>query len=368
MHPTTTATTITLRKPPSLRRNNCAIQVRVRVNGRDHFINRIGRWDDPIAVAKASAISAQIWSDYQQGILDTSLLSYQPVVKGKEVGLLDALSKKAEEKRQATTIHAYRVLRAYAKPLKRRSDVEDFIRWMQQERGLSNRTISSILMNCRQCSGGNRHLFTHNLKLTRRSVQSDVLSATDIQAVLSDLKIKENWFYPLFCLWMSTGLRNGEVRGLTWDCIHWDDGEILIYKTLKRDGYSSRQHSWATTKTGKERVVPLTPLVTSTLRDHQNQMMQLGLYDPNGLVFLTPNTHSNVYDHLLARVWCRSLKRCGLQPRRLYAQRHTFLSHALAMGNSPADLAAAAGHSTKMLLETYAKPTGRLLMPCWSVA
>jgi integrase len=338
------------------------------VNGRDHFINRIGRWDDPIAVAKASAISAQIWSDYQQGILDTSLLSYQPVVKGKEVGLLDALSKKAEEKRQATTIHAYRVLQAYGKPLKRRSDVEDFIGWMQQVRGLSNRTISSILMNCRQCSGGNRHLFTHNLKLTRRSVQSDVLSATDIQAVLSDLKYNENWFYPLFCLWMSTGLRNGEVRGLTWDCIHWDDGEILIYKTLKRDEYSSRQHSWATTKTGKERVVPLTSLAISTLRDRKNQMMQLGLYDPYGLVFLTPSTHSNVYDHLLARVWCRSLKRCGLQPRRLYAQRHTLLSHALAMGNSPADLAAAAGHSTKMLLETYAKPTGRLQMPSWAVA
>jgi integrase len=40
----------------------------------------------------------------------------------------------------------------------------------------------------------------------------------------------------------------------------------------------------------------------------------------------------------------------------------------LAMGNSPADLAAAAGHSTKMLLDTYAKPTGRLKMPTWQTA
>jgi hypothetical protein len=38
------------------------------------------------------------------------------------------------------------------------------------------------------------------------------------------------------------------------------------------------------------------------------------------------------------------------------------------MGNSPADLAAAAGHSTKMLLDTYAKPTGRLKMPTWACA
>ena len=260
------------------------------------------------------------------------------------------------------------MLQAYAKPLKRRSDVEAFIKWMQQQRGLSNRTISSILMNCRQCSGGNRHLFGHSLKITKRSVQSDVLSSSEIQAVLNDLKSNEEWFYPLFLLWMSTGMRNAEVRGLTWDCIRWDDHEILIYKTLKRDGYSSRNHIWGTTKTGKQRVVPLTSLLANTLKEQQHQMQQLGLYDPYGLVFLTPCTHTNVYDHLLARVWCRSLKRCGLQPRRLYAQRHTFLSHALAMGNSPADLAAAAGHSTKMLLGTYAKPTGRLQMPWWAVA
>jgi hypothetical protein len=25
--------------------------------GRDHFINRLGRWDDPVAVAKAQALS-----------------------------------------------------------------------------------------------------------------------------------------------------------------------------------------------------------------------------------------------------------------------------------------------------------------------
>ena len=116
--------------------------------------------------------------------------------------------------------------------------------------------------------------------------------------------------------------------------------------------------------------MPLTPLVLDVLREHQWEMEHLGVYDPYGLVFVTPTSHSNIYDHLVGRVWHRSLERCGLKPRRLYAQRHSFLSHALAMGNSPADLAAAAaaGHSTKMLLDAYAKPTGRLKMPCWQTA
>ena len=57
-----------------------------------------------------------------------------------------------------------------------------------------------------------------------------------------------------------------------------------------------------------------------------------------------------MYDAGLEKVWKRSQRRVGLAPRRLYAQRHSFLSHALAMGNSPADLAAVAGHRTEELL------------------
>ena len=95
------AATAPLKKPPSLRNNNGSLQVRVRIDGRDAFINRLGRWSDPVAVAKAHAIAAQIWSDYCQGTFDRSLMAYQPLINGKEVGLLEALRVRAETKRQA---------------------------------------------------------------------------------------------------------------------------------------------------------------------------------------------------------------------------------------------------------------------------
>ena len=60
--------------------------MRVRIDGRDAFINRLGRWSDPVAVARAQAISAQIWSDFQQGTFDRSLMAYQPLINGKEIG------------------------------------------------------------------------------------------------------------------------------------------------------------------------------------------------------------------------------------------------------------------------------------------
>ena len=79
-------------------------------------------------------------------------------------------------------------------------------------------------------------------------------------------------------------------------------------------------------------MVPLTAQVLAVSRQHKEQMEQLGVYEAYGLVFVTPTSYGNVYDHLVGRVWKRSLERCGLKPRCLYARRHSFLSHALAMG------------------------------------
>ena len=58
----------TLKKPPRVRDNNGALQVRLRLDGRDHFINRLGRWDDPVAQARGQAICAEIWQDAKREI------------------------------------------------------------------------------------------------------------------------------------------------------------------------------------------------------------------------------------------------------------------------------------------------------------
>ena len=69
--------------------------------------------------------------------------------------------------------------------------------------------------------------------------------------MLDDLRSNEEWFYP-FALWLSTGLRNAEVIGLTWHCVRLDQGELLVSKTL-RHGTATHQRLWSGTKTGKAR-------------------------------------------------------------------------------------------------------------------
>ena len=338
--------------------------MRVRLEGKDHFINRLGRFDDPVARARALAISAEIWSDFQQGDLDLSLNRYRPLVDGKDLDLLDGLRELMEKTKQARVIHAYRTVLRFGSPLKSTQDVQTFVAWMNQ-RGLAASTQSTILSTIRSVQPQSKALQQIQIKVPRRSVQQEVLSRDEIQQILSDIRINEAWFYPCFFLWISTGLRNSELIGLTWDAVRLEDAELLISKTLKRDGAANHKRSWGPTKTGKSRVVPLNASVVEELKRHRSAMKELGLDTRDGLVFVTPRTHQHLYDAGLEHVWKRSQRRLGLPIRRLYAQRHTFLSHALALGNSPADLAQVAGHRTEQLLNTYAKPTGNVVLPTW---
>ena len=353
-----------MRKAPSLRNNNGALQVRVRLGGKDCFINRLGRWEDPVVQARAQAIAAEIWRDYREGTLDWSLCRYKPLVKGQDPELLKGLEDLMLRKRQGRVTHAYRVVKRYGGGIRTPVEVEGFVRWMERE-GLAASTQLSILSTIRSVQPQNQALGSVRIKVPPRSVQEEVLSKGEIQRVLQDQRVNEDWYYPIFAVWLGTGLRNAELIGLTWDCVRLEEGELLISKTLRRDGVATHRRQWGGTKTGKSRVVPLREDLVVLLQAHQQQMAGLGLNTRDGLVFVTPTTHGHLYDSGLERVWKRSQRRVGIQPRRLYAQRHSFLSHALAMGNSPADLAAVAGHRTEQLLNTYAKPTGRVVMPQW---
>ena len=99
-----------MREAPTLRNNNGALQVRVRLDGQDHFINRLGRFDDPVARARVLVISAEIWSDFQQGDLDLTLNRYLPLVDGKDLDLPDGLKQLMERSKQGRVIHAYRTV------------------------------------------------------------------------------------------------------------------------------------------------------------------------------------------------------------------------------------------------------------------
>ena len=199
-----------MRARPTLRRDNGSIVIRVRIDGDDRRIYRLGRWDDPVAVARAEAIAAEIWSDIQQGELDPSLSRYRPQVEEEESDLLRGLKHLMESKRQARVTHAYRTVQRYGRSIRTKTEAEGFIQWMTQQ-NLAASTQSTILSTIRSVQPRNKALQVVRVKVPARRVQEEVLSRHEIQAVLEDLKAYERWFYPLFALWLGTVLRNAEM-------------------------------------------------------------------------------------------------------------------------------------------------------------
>ncbi len=85
-----------LRKASALRNNNGALQVRVLLDGQDHFVNSLGRFDALVARARAVSISAKICRDFQWADFDATLNGYCPLVDGKDLDLLEALKQLME--------------------------------------------------------------------------------------------------------------------------------------------------------------------------------------------------------------------------------------------------------------------------------
>ena len=180
-----------MRRRPTLLRNNGSLVIRVRINGKDQRIYRLGRWDDPVRVARAQAIAAEIWSDIQRGELDPSLSRYRPQVEEEESDLFRSLKHLMESKRQARVTHAYRTVQRYGRSIRTKTEAEGFIQWMTQQ-NLAASTQSTILSTIRSVQPRNKALQAVRVKVPTRRVQEEVLSKGEIQAVLEDLKTFES--------------------------------------------------------------------------------------------------------------------------------------------------------------------------------
>jgi integrase len=78
---------------------------------------------------------------------------------------------------------------------------------------------------------------------------------------------KQSHNYRQYALLLETGLRTGELIGLTWDAIDWKKHRLTINKTLE---YRHKQGVWRAgpPKTQKSyRTIPLTDRAYSILKD-----------------------------------------------------------------------------------------------------
>ena len=82
--------------------------------------------------------------------------------------------------------------------------------------------------------------------------------------------IKGHKYENMFLVALFTGMRQGEVCGLQWECVDFDNGTILIDKQLQSQRGKVRgdkeKYALVPTKNGKERTITAAPFVMDLLR------------------------------------------------------------------------------------------------------
>ncbi len=175
--------------------------------------------------------------------------------------------------------------------------------------------------------------------------------------------LKGEPFEDLILVDLFTGLRCGELIGLTWDCIDFDTGIIYVKKQLslpRKKGGGGKCY-WSSLKNCKTRIVVPAPFVMDVLKHHkaaqaQRKLAAGSLWDEGdfpGLVF----THPNGYHYIQPTVWKefqKILKKAGLQHHRVHDLRHTFAVNSLKAGDDVKTLQENMGHfSAAFTLDKY---------------
>ena len=175
--------------------------------------------------------------------------------------------------------------------------------------------------------------------------------------------LKGEPFEDLILTDLFTGLRCGELIGLTWDCIDFDQGIIHVKKQLsmpRKKGGGGKCY-WSSLKNGKTRIVVPAPFVMDVLKHHKAvqaaQKLAAGsLWDEGdfpGLVF----THPNGYHYIQPTIWKefqKILKKAGLNHYRVHDLRHTFAVNSIKAGDDIKTLQENMGHySAAFTLDKY---------------
>ena len=152
----------------------------------------------------------------------------------------------------------------------------------------------------------------------------------------------------LLCLY--TGLRIGELLGLTWNDINLDRGVIKITKTVYRE--KDESGSWQlcvdTPKTkASDRVIPLPEYITNMLRkDYENAKTPYVVENKKG-ERMSIRSYQYIFEKLTERAEVRKLN--------FHALRHTFATRAIECGMDIKTVADIMGHqNASITLNRYA--------------
>ena len=204
---------------------------------------------------------------------------------------------------------------------------------------------------------------TDSCTLPRR-VKQDINPLTEEEVAAFLKEIAGHRFEDIFITALFSGTREGEVLGLTWKCVDFQQNKILVERQLQlhqEDGIDA--YALEETKNGKKRKITVASKVMNALHHRKVMQMQDQLIagtawdNKLGLVFTNelgqPLKKSTVY-----RDFKKVAAAIGRPDARFHDLRHTFATLSLHSGDDIKTVQENLGHATAAFtLDVYAHAT-----------
>ncbi len=199
-------------------------------------------------------------------------------------------------------------------------------------------------------------------KVVRKDIQP-----LDDEAIKDFVKVCQGHRYEgVYIVTLFTGLREGEVLGLTWDCVDFRRGMITINKQLQRERKAKGEYQFLPTKNGKSRYLTPAPYVMYVLKRQQERQNEWkadagqAWSNPGRLVFtnelggnLSAQTVYLHFKKLAAQIDCPNA--------RFHDLRHSYAVTALRSGDDIKTVQENLGHHTAAFtLDVYAHVTAQM--------
>ena len=177
--------------------------------------------------------------------------------------------------------------------------------------------------------------------------------------------MKGHEYEALITVAIFTGMRSGELLGLTWDCVDFENGLIRVSKQLVQPRKRGDQFRFGTLKNDKPRTLTPAPFVMDVLKAHKEkqkaQKMTAGSDWNDGgfpnLVFTHPDG-SHLSQPTVWKILQKILAAAGLESHRFHDLRHTYVVNAFRAGDDVKTVQQNAGHySAAFTLDRYAHVT-----------
>ncbi len=176
--------------------------------------------------------------------------------------------------------------------------------------------------------------------------------------------IQGHRFEDLFIVALFTGMREGEVLGLKWDCVDFDKGTILINKQLQKVR-NKPEYQLVSTKSSKSHKIMPAAFVMETLhrvkhKQLENRLLYGEHWEDTGFVFTDELghhlKHRTVYNNLKATV-----AQINLPNMRFHDLRHSFATISIRSGDDIKTVQENLGHATAAFtLDVYGHVTEQM--------